>query len=359
MRVTHVVSGILGGAGRVVHELATALAPDVRSSSVLFSTAAPDPAMIATLRRSCETVLTVTKLAKIDPFAVARLAAALRRTRPDVVLLHDFTAYVWGTMAARLVSRAPLIAVEHSNCLESELRRRVRRTLHPLFAETVCVSPALEARLRAIGIATHLRTIRNGIDQSRFTPLATATRFATPMLRLVTVGRLDAPKDHATLIAAIELLCHEHVPVELRIVGDGSMASALRASVASRRLGDIIRFEGARADVVPYLAGADAIVLPSLAEGLPLTLIEGMASGCLAVASDVGAIGELLQCGAAGMLVPARDVDALARALRDAQRDHARAKTLAAAGTRYVTEGYSAARMANEYRVVLNATRAA
>ena len=359
MRVTHVVSGILGGAGRVVHELAGALAPDVRSSSVLFSTAAPDPTMVATLRASNETVDSVTKLAKIGPLAVMRLAAALRRTRPDALLLHDFTAYVWGTMAARLVGRVPLIAVEHSNCLESELRRRVRRLFHPAFAATVCVSPALEARLRAIGITARLRTIRNGIDQGKLAPLSTRARFDTPALRLLTVGRLDAPKDHATLIAAIARLRDEGVPVELRIVGEGSLGPSLRADVAQRRLDDVIRFEGATIDLPPYLERVDVVVLPSLAEGLPMALIEGMAAGCLAIASDVGAVGELLQRGAAGVLVPPRDVDALARALADAQRDPTRARALAAAGTRHVAEHYSAARMADEYRGVLTPLRAA
>jgi glycosyltransferase involved in cell wall biosynthesis len=132
--------------------------------------------------------------------------------------------------------------------------------------------------------------------------------------RLVTVAALEQPyKGIHVLLEALAAIA-PCIPVTLNVVGAGRLQSALRQQVAHSGLGDLVTFSGQldTSEVRAALDDADLFVLPSLTEGLPRALLEAMARGLPAVATDVGGIPELLP---RTCLVRPGDASALARAL--------------------------------------------
>lgn len=138
---------------------------------------------------------------------------------------------------------------------------------------------------------------------------AARTVNATPVL--LSLGRLVPQKDHATLLSALALLRER--PWRMEIVGDGPLAGALKAQAEALGIADRVAFAGFATDPLPYLAGADVLVVSSRWEGLPAAPIEAMACGCAVVATDCapGLTGLL---GDAGLPAPTPIGDAAALA---------------------------------------------
>jgi glycosyltransferase involved in cell wall biosynthesis len=190
----------------------------------------------------------------------------------------------------------------------------------------VCVSHAVRRRLvedyRFPG--RKVITVWNGIDVERFRRDASAAtawraRWNIPLGALVfgAVGRLAPMKGYDIALAAFQdlLRCLPDRDVRLVIVGDGPGGQALRELASSVVPGDRIVFSPFSDRPWESLSALDVFVMPSRNEGLPLALLEAMACGCCAVASDVGGIPEVLSRPELGWMVPAEDARAFAAAL--------------------------------------------
>lgn len=138
-------------------------------------------------------------------------------------------------------------------------------------------------------------------------------------LRLVSIGRFAEQKGQMVLVEAMALLRDRLPGLHLTLVGDGAMRVALEAAIGANGLGDRIGLTGwlTEAGVRGELDVAQALILPSFAEGLPMVVMEAMAAGRPVIATYVAGIPELVQPGRTGWLVPAGDVQALAEAVAD------------------------------------------
>lgn len=165
-------------------------------------------------------------------------------------------------------------------------------------------------------------------------------------LSLLSVGRLAPVKAHRALVRAVALLRRSGVPVTLRIIGDGEERPALEALIRSLDLEAVVSLLGWQSGefVERAMRESGAFVLPSYGEGIPLVLMEAMASGCTCIATAVGGVPELIKDGVNGLLIPAADDVALEDAIRRLAQQPALREQLAAAAALTVAEQYDITR---------------
>jgi glycosyltransferase involved in cell wall biosynthesis len=269
-----------------------------------------------------------------DLLGLLELIALLRRERPDLIHVNSSKAAALGRVAALVAGPRARVFTVHGWAFKAyagrtaALYRWADRLLAPLTTVTICVSETERAAgLRARTCrAERTVVIPNAID------VASAPRAALDgdPPRIVTVGRLAAPKDPLTLVRTLPALGDRRY--SLAFVGGGRDQPQVEEELRAQGLGDRVALLGERHDVPALLAGADLFVLASRSEGAPLSILEAMAAGLPVVASDVGGVAELVDDGTTGLLVPAGEPAALARALARLLDDRALRERMGAAG---------------------------
>ena len=169
-----------------------------------------------------------------------------------------------------------------------------------------------------------------------------------------TVGRLALEKDQALLIDAVAPLLSEGR--QLVIVGDGPERGVLRARIARIPNGRYVHMLGEREDVENILAALDAFALTSRTEGLPLVLLEAMATGLPVLSTAVGGIPDLLEHRVTGLLSPTGDRTSVTSQLEFLSTDRSLSRQMGEAGQREIHLLYSVDRMAREYEVLYEST---
>jgi glycosyltransferase involved in cell wall biosynthesis len=162
-----------------------------------------------------------------------------------------------------------------------------------------------------------LRIVRCGVDVDRYAEAERARTSRTDGAQILFIGRLTAVKGAPVLLDAFAIVRRAHPDATLTLIGDGPDRTALEGRVARLGLRDAVRFTGylSQAAVAERLAEADIFVLPSFAEGVPIVLMEAMASAKPVIASRIAGIPELVEHGVSGWLTPPGDVAALAESM--------------------------------------------
>jgi len=257
---------------------------------------------------------------------------------PDVAHAHVYTAALPALAIGRL-SRAPVVVTEHftgfGRGLITGSERRLARFAFEHADLVAPVSDELAGHLREVAPRTRMVTVANVVDTEVFAPGEPALGAEHP--KLLNVAALAEKKGHEYLLRALQDL----PGAVLDIVGDGELREPLTRRAHELGLADRVQFLGElpKSEVAGRMRDADVFVLPSLAENLPVVLIEAMASGLPAVATAVGGVPEMLD-ESSGTLVAPRDSQALAAAVRATlERDLDPAAMAATARERY---GYAA-----------------
>jgi glycosyltransferase involved in cell wall biosynthesis len=162
------------------------------------------------------------------------------------------------------------------------------------------------------------------------------------------VGTFKRQKGHAILVEAVAGVAARFPGLHVLLVGDGELAGDVRAQVKAAGLAERVHLLGAQREVPQLLAASDSFVLPSLWEGLPVALVEAMASELPIVATAVSGTSQVMEDGVTGWLVPPGDPAALAAAMADLLANPERAAARAAAGRTRVATAFSARRQAEQ-----------
>lgn len=216
-------------------------------------------------------------------------------------------------------------------------------------ADTIqCVSTYTLERLREAGYPpTRLRLLPNAVDLTRFAPVqsprvdGSSPPSHASTARVVFVGRLVPVKALPVLIEAWRGVAARHPHAELVIAGDGPQRAALEAQVRASALEERVRFLGEVRDVAAVLGSAAVYVQPSYTEGLSNAVLEAMAVGLPVVASRISGNEDLIRDDDNGLLVPAGDAPALARALNTLLDDPARAAQMGLRARQQIEQRYS------------------
>jgi glycosyltransferase involved in cell wall biosynthesis len=277
-----------------------------------------------------------------DLLGLVELIALIRRERPDIVHVNSSKAGVLGRMAAMLAGAPITVFTVHGwafkaySGVAAALYRFADRLMARATSVTICVTEAERAAGLAAGTCAASRTtvIPNAIDVAA-SPRAQPHPDAA---RIVSVGRLSWPKDPITLVRALARVRHDEV-IAL-VVGDGPQRADVEAEAHRLGLDSVVQLVGPREDVPDLLARGDIFVLASRSEGGPISVLEAMAAGLPVVASDVGGVGELVDEGATGLLVPPADPEALGAALQRLLDDAGLRRRMGAAGRQRVAENF-------------------
>jgi glycosyltransferase involved in cell wall biosynthesis len=239
-------------------------------------------------------------------------AEALRRVECEVFHAHLVGPLraTKGMLAARLAGVPVIVATQHLyEPLGSSIARARQRLVTLGYHRIIAVSEGTAKRLRADVADPHrVVVIHNAIDPAPFAPPASEP--AAPVV--LALARLHARKGIADLVAAAA-----EVPgATFRIAGDGPERPLLERRAREMGVSDRVAFLGTRTDAAELLRACTVFVLPSLNEGLPVSVIEAMAAGRPVVATRIEGTDEIVVDGVTGILVPPGDPGALASALR-------------------------------------------
>jgi glycosyltransferase involved in cell wall biosynthesis len=217
----------------------------------------------------------------------------------------------------------------------------------------VAVSDAVREALVRLGHPPErCITIHNGIDLGRWTQ---GLPWKDRENAVVMAARFSRQKDHTTLIRAVHQMVKNGNPIPVYLAGGGSHRWQKRSQALIAELGvqPWVRLLGPTDDLPALYGRVRYCVLSSHYEGLPLALLEGMASGCCAIGSDVEGIREVVEPNRTGILVRHADPEDLARALEWLTRNPDQASELAASGQRKVAQQFGRQQMIERYRTLL------
>jgi glycosyltransferase involved in cell wall biosynthesis len=339
LRIAYIVTKAepIGGAQIHVRVLAVAMREQAHSPTVITSGSGP---FIDDLRAQGIPVVVLRHLsAPIHPvrdlLALREIRAALLALRPDLVAAHSSKAGILSRLAARSL-QVPVVFTVHGwaftpgiPAAQAAVYRRVERFSAPLASKIITVSEFDRRLALDAGIAPAHRvvTVHNGMPD--VSDVLRADPGRTPV-RLVMVARLGAQKDHRTLLRALAGLLD--LPWEIDLIGDGELMAPTQALAAELGLSNRIHFLGQRRDVDLLLARAQASILATNWEGFPLSILEAMRAGLPVIATEVAGIGESVQDGETGYLVPRGDVEVLRDRIRRLVTDATLRTRLGAAG---------------------------
>lgn len=292
----------------------------------------------------------------LDLRMIPRLARVLRRERPETVHTHLHTLkYV---LPACVAWRKCSVVHTLHNLAQHEIERSgqiFQRCAFRLGVAPVAIGAAVAESIREVYSVSALATIPNGIPVARYraadgdresTRSALSLPSGVPVF--LTVGRLNAQKDHATLLRAFADSRLRALDARLVIAGTGELRRDLEEQVRELDLSARVQFLGVRGDVPALLAAADVFVLASRWEGNPLVVMEAMASGRPVVATRVGCVPELTSS-ATGRLVLPGDSAALADALVELGADRELAGVLGCAAAETAAARFDVSVMAQAY----------
>lgn len=316
-----------------------------------------------------------------DVRAIFRLARLIREERPQILHTHTAKAGAVGRIAALLAGRdRPPIIVHtfHGHVLRgyfNPLTTLGFRTLETWLARfttrLIAVSPEVRDDLVRLGVAPSEKfsVIRLGIELGERVGGDDAVRRETRRQMGVAdeafvvgwVGRMTAVKRTDDVLLAFKELTERGVDAWLCLVGDGPDREHLEQR--AHDLGIVRRclFLGYQDDVAPYYAAIDALMLPSVNEGTPVSVIESLAAERPAVATRVGGVPDVLRDGVDGFLVDVGDAATLADRLAELAGDPARRAAMGKDGRARVLERYSVSRLVDDidklYRDLLDGPR--
>lgn len=345
LRVVHVTQGLdVGGLEKLLVEFARHADRD--RLDLRFVSLGTRGALANEIEGCGWPVAALEKPPGLRPGLVFRLARLLRGWRADVVHTHNNGPLIYAAPAARLARVPWIVHTRHEQNFGAKPRELIAlRHAARLVNRFVCVSGDSAALSISQGIGpSKVRTFLNGVDLARFE--YTGPRPDGP---IVAVARLSPEKDLGCLLRAAALAIRDFPSLRLEIAGDGPCRPELERLVGELGLAGRARFLGEVRDVPAMLARASLFALSSLTEGIPVTLLEAMARGLPVVATRVGGNAEVVADGETGLLVPAQDPPALARALLRLLRDPEEAHRMGLSGRRRVTERFDVRRMVAEY----------
>jgi glycosyltransferase involved in cell wall biosynthesis len=277
--------------------------------------------------------------ADVDPIAFCRIAGYLARHRPRILHTHLVHADVYGQLTGALTGVPVRVSTKHGF---NEFRENPGFALGDRAIATFAHAHIAISR----GLARYLEEVE-GFDGASFEivhygiePNGAPPSYDGDQPRLLCVGRLIPIKGHIVLLRAFAEARRQIPDLRLDIAGRGPLEPALRALAKELEVDDAIRFLGYVAPVQRAIEDAAIVVVPSMGEGFGMVALEAMERARPVIAAEIGGLGELVEEGVTGLLVPPGEAEPLAHAIVQLAADLPRAVEMGEAGRRRALEQF-------------------
>jgi glycosyltransferase involved in cell wall biosynthesis len=291
---------------------------------------------------------------RADWRAVRQIEEYIQEDAVDLVHTHGYKADLYGYLAAWRCHK-PVVATCHNwvgGTAALGIYNHLDRMALKKFNALAAVSDAVAQRLLAFGVPTEkIKTIANGIDVTAFEraqPLPLLKDEGSIVVGVV--ARLDLQKGFEYLLRAARELCKMFPGLKIVIAGEGPDRSAIEEMIEQYGLQSSVVLAGQQSNMPAVYAAMDIFVLPSLNEGLPMTVLEAMAASKPVIATRVGAIPSVIRDGENGLLVVPKDTEGLRNAVASLLNDPARRRRLGDQAHAWVSQNYTSEAMALKYR---------
>ena len=358
-RVAIVISELrAGGAERVVVHLAGALKRmGVHPTVICLQNKGP---LAVLLESNGIPVHALESMRGYDVPAIGRCTGILRRIGPSVINVHDRSSLPYAVLANRAAGHRPVVFSCHGLLVQAHSAPRLiaRAAMRDVQVVTAVSDATAQEYSLLLDWSKDVRIIPNGV------PLASPASSQRQMLRaelgltdghfvFLAVGNVKPEKAFDILIRAAYLLRNRTGAHRFAVLVVGNTANEAYAPLeeARTRLGlqGTLSFLGYREDTYALYAAADAFVLPSRKEGLPMVLLEAMAAGLPVVATRVGGVPDVIQHGATGLLVTPESPDELADSMSTLMHDTSLRAEIGMRGQQRIRQNFSIEHMARGY----------
>jgi glycosyltransferase involved in cell wall biosynthesis len=277
--------------------------------------------------------------ADVDPIAFVRLGAYLARHRPTILHTHLVHADAYGQLTGALTGVPVRVSTKHGF---NEFRENLGFALGDRAIATFAHAHIAISR----GLARYLEEVE-GFDGASFEivhygiePDGAPRPYEGGEPRLLCVGRLIPIKGHIVLLRAFAEARRQIPDLRLDIAGRGPLEPALRALAKELEVDEAIRFLGYVAPVQRAIEDAAIVVVPSMGEGFGMVALEAMERARPVIAAEIGGLGELVEEGVTGLLVPPGEAEPLTQAILQLARNLPRAAELGEAGRHRALEQF-------------------
>ena len=298
--------------------------------------------------------------ADVDPVAFLRLAAYLGRTRPRILHTHLVHADVYGQVTGALTGVPVRVSTKHGF---NEFRENRGFALGDRAIASLAHTHIAISR----GLARYLEEVE-GFDGGSFEivhygiePDGLPRPYSGGEPRLLCVGRLIPIKGHIVLLRAFAEARRQLPSLRLEVAGRGPLEPALRALAKELEVDDAVRFLGHVAPIQRAIEAATIVVVPSMGEGFGMVALEAMERARPVIAAEIGGLGELVEDGVTGLLVPPGESEPLAQAIVELAGDLDTAVEMGRAGRERALEHFLQERCTERtellYEAALNGRR--
>jgi glycosyltransferase involved in cell wall biosynthesis len=288
---------------------------------------------------------------RLDRRAVKSIRDIVARHNIDIIHCHGIKPDLYAILAqcpdVALVSTCHLWVFDSAKAWAVAA---LERCLLHAVDRVVVVSEQILPQLHRFGVKADV--IHNGIDLEPFRRTQSDLRQTMKWCDrpvIGAIGRLAPQKGLQYLLQAAPLVLRDEPNALFVFVGDGPERGALEAEAGKLGIRDAVCFLGVREDIPELLSAMDIVAMPSLSEGLPMALLEAMASGKPVVATRVGAIPQVIQERVSGIMLSPGDVSGLAAELRGLLKSSELRRTLGENARKTIEDRFSSASMAKQY----------
>lgn len=292
---------------------------------------------------------------KKNPVSVLKLISLINRERPDIINTHSSSDSWATTIAAKLSEVKPkIIRTRHLSTPIS--RSYLSRLIYDILPDII-MTTGEEIRQRMIHDnrfnAFRIFSIPTGVDLKKFNPLNVKPAFKAEGFAIGMIGVLRSWKGHRFFIEAIPEILEKISDAYFYIIGDGPQYENIKKLISEQPFKNRVFMLGYREDIPEVMVSLDLIVHPSYAnEGVPQSILQAMAMEKPVIASDTGAIKEVVIHEKTGLLIPTKNPNEIAVKVIEIYKNPKLAAGFGKEGRRLVEESYSMDKMLDKIELL-------